>query len=139
MHSSHHDVLCAALCAVCRGERLKLKDLAAAMAAMDTDESGRIELEEFQQWWADNGESANKPYMYSTLPPRANNAEEACSSIDVASLCCVAFYSGGDLEKRRQCALTVQAGDVQLLLVAKDAETKQRWVAAMRAVLRQRS
>merc|ERR1712086_268130 len=83
-----------------RGERLKLKDLAAAMAAMDTDESGRIELDEFQQWWADNG---------------------------------------GDLEKRRQCALTVQAGDVQLLLVAKDAETKQRWVAAMRAVLRQRS
>ena len=77
--------------------------------------------------------------MYSTLlPPRAND-EEACSSIDVASLCCVAFYAGGDLEKRRQCALTVQAGDVQLLLVAKDAETKQRWVAAMRGVLRQRS
>ena len=66
-------VLYAVLCAVCRGERLKLKDLAAAMAAMDTDESGRIELEEFQQWWADNGESANQPYMYSTLlPPRAN-------------------------------------------------------------------
>jgi Ca2+-binding EF-hand superfamily protein len=65
-------VLCAVLCAVCRGERLKLKDLAAAMAAMDTDESGRIELEEFQQWWADNGESANQPYMYSTLLPRAN-------------------------------------------------------------------
>ena len=80
-HSSHHDVLCAALCAVCRGERLKLKDLAAAMAAMDTDESGRIELDEFQQWWADNGELLNQPYMYSTLlPPRANNDEEACST-----------------------------------------------------------
>ena len=47
--------------------------------------------------------------------------------------------NGGDLEKHRELALTVRVSDVQLLLVAADAETKRVWVSGLRAVLRRHS
>jgi hypothetical protein len=75
-----------------RGEKLKKKELKAAMAAMDTDGSGEIELSEFESWWSSNG---------------------------------------GDLEVKRHLALTVYAGDVELLLVAPDRATKARWIAGI--------
>eukprot|EP01043_Picozoa_sp_COSAG02_P024252 COSAG02_NODE_1320_length_13269_cov_11.420058_14_plen_100_part_00 len=34
-----------------RGEKLSYKDMAAAMAAMDTTGNGTIQLQEFEQWW----------------------------------------------------------------------------------------
>ena len=43
--------------------------------------------------------------------------------------------AGGDLEKHRDRAMTVVAGDMQLLLVAPDAQTKDRWIAGLDAIL----
>ena len=81
-----------------RGEKLKKKELKAAMVEMDTDGSGEIELDEFESWWAQNG---------------------------------------GDLEVKRHLALTVYAGDVELLLVAPDTATKARWLDGLTAQLRE--
>ncbi len=81
-----------------RGEKLKKKELKAAMVEMDTDGSGEIELDEFESWWAQNG---------------------------------------GDLEVKRHLALTVYAGDVELLLVAPDMLTKARWLDGLTAKLRE--
>ena len=79
-----------------RGEKLSKKRLAEAMAVMDRDGSGRVELQEFEAWWSENG---------------------------------------GDLEKHRGRAITILAGELQLLAVASDAETKRRWVSGLEAVL----
>ena len=38
--------------------KLSYKDRAAAMAVMDTDGSGTIEFEEFEQWWSTNVDAA---------------------------------------------------------------------------------
>ena len=38
-----------------RGEKLKKKDLKAAMAEMDTDGGGTIDFAEFEMWWSNNG------------------------------------------------------------------------------------
>ena len=38
-----------------RGEKLAKKDLAAAMAEMDTDGDGTISFSEFERWWSANG------------------------------------------------------------------------------------
>ena len=46
------------------------------------------------------------------------------------------YTNGGDLEKYRDFALTVQTAEVTLLLVAQDADTKRRWVQGLTAVLR---
>ena len=43
--------------------------------------------------------------------------------------------AGGDLEKHRERAMTVVAGDVQLLLVAPDTQTKDQWIAGLQAIL----
>ena len=37
-----------------RGEKLSYKDMAAAVAAIDKDESGTIQFQEFEQWWSDH-------------------------------------------------------------------------------------
>ena len=51
------------------------------------------------------------------------------------------LFAGGDLEKQRDCALTVTCGDeargetVQLLLVAPDVATQEKWVTALSALV----
>eukprot|EP01043_Picozoa_sp_COSAG02_P089885 COSAG02_NODE_26810_length_623_cov_180.240458_1_plen_203_part_01 len=81
-----------------RGEKLKKKELKAAMVEMDMDGSGEIGLDEFESWWAQNG---------------------------------------GDLEVKRHLALTVYAGDEELLLVARDTATKARWLDGLTAKARE--
>jgi hypothetical protein len=59
---------------------------------------GRISLEEFQEWWQNNG---------------------------------------GELQKLRHLALTIQlSGGDDLLLVAADEATKDRWVKGLQTMLK---
>ena len=44
--------------------------------------------------------------------------------------------NGGDLEKHRDRAMTIFVGDLQLLVVASDAETKRQWVSGLEAAVR---
>ena len=44
--------------------------------------------------------------------------------------------NGGDLAKHTERAMTIQAGDLELLLVAPTVEEKQRWVSGCQQVLR---
>ena len=112
-----------------RGEKLKSKVVSKAMADMGSNGSGKCDLKEFERWWSANG----------THGPILSILLGAMSDIFARfELIHSVLFAGGDLEKHRDCALTVTCGGVSrgetvLLLVAPDAATHRRWVAALSA------
>ena len=50
----------AALYKKARGEKLSKKDQKKAMKEMDSDDSGEVDVEEFEAWWATNGGDLEK-------------------------------------------------------------------------------
>lgn len=107
-----------------RGEKLSGKELKTAMAAMDADGSGKIEFFEFEAW------SVSRPHLRAF-----HSSRFAVNRVGGEAVTCnvkfdaAAIYrwrsNGGDLEARRELALTIFTDEVPLLLVAPSNATKQ--------------
>ena len=100
---------------------------------IDADGSGELDAKELSTLYKlARGEKLSKQML-----------KDAMSQMDTDGNGTVGFdefsewwrANGGDLEKYRPQALTVTAGDVQLLLVASSLQVKQQWIDGLRAVM----
>ena len=102
--------------------------------AIDTDRSGELDQDELAELYLQaRGEKLKGKLLKSAMRTMDIDGDGSISFDEFERWW---RAHGGDLELFRPLAITVHAGDLQLLLVAKDAETKRRWVNGLNAVLR---
>lgn len=102
--------------------------------AIDADGSGQLNSDELATLYRRaTGEKLSKKQLKQAMHEMDTDGSGAISFEEFAEWW---YTNGGDLEKYRDLALTVQTSEVTLLLVAQDADTKRRWVQGLTAVLR---
>ncbi len=104
-------------------------------ALIDADGSGAIDEQEFAELYKKaRGEKLKKKDLKVAM---AEMDTDGSGEIELDEFESWWAQNGGDLEVKRHLALTVYAGEVELLLVAPDALTKARWLDGLTAKLRE--
>lgn len=102
--------------------------------SMDADGSGEIDEQELAELYQQaRGEKLSKKQLKAAM---AAMDQDGGGTVDFEEFDAWWRANGGDLEKHKELALTVVAGDVTLLLVAHDIEAKMMWVNGLTAMLR---
>lgn len=116
-------------------DRAEIKSAREWFEFVDADKSGMLDRDELAKLY--------KTARGEKLPRK--RLDEAMATMDLDSSGLIDFDefsvwwkdNGGDLEAQQDLALTIfLAGDLQLLCVCDDAETKDKWVSGLQAALR---
>jgi hypothetical protein len=114
--------------------RPAVRDAKEWFRAIDADGSGQLNSDELATlYMRATGEKLGKKQLKQAMHEMDTDGSGAISFEEFAKWW---HSNGGDLEKYRDLALTVQTVEVTLLLVAQDADTKRRWVQGLTAVIR---
>eukprot|EP01043_Picozoa_sp_COSAG02_P039313 COSAG02_NODE_3095_length_7381_cov_3.337682_1_plen_1163_part_10 len=113
---------------------LALKSARQWFDTIDVDGSGALDATELATLYQTaRHEKLSKKELRAAM---ASMDTDGSGSIDFTEFEAWWRSTGGDLEKHREQAFTVVAGDAQLLLVAPTVETKRMWVNGLTDVLR---
>ena len=114
--------------------RPAVRDAREWFGVIDADGSGQLNSDELATLYRRaTGEKLSKKQLKQAMHEMDTDGSGAISFEEFSKWW---YTNGGDLEKHRDLALTVQTVEVTLLLVAQDADTKRRWVQGLTAVLR---
>ena len=115
-------------------EKPTLRDPRTIFDEVDDDGSGSLDISELELLYKKaRGESLSKKELKNAMAQMDTDGDNQVQFDEFERWW---RDNGGDLAKHTEQALTIQAGDLELLLVAPTVDEKQRWVSGCRQLLR---
>lgn len=115
-------------------EKPTLRDPRTMFDEVDDDRSGSLDASELELLYKKaRGESLTKKELKNAMAQMDTDGDNQVQFDEFERWW---RDNGGDLAKHTERALTIQAGDLELLLVAPTMDEKQRWVSGCRQLLR---